>query len=47
MLKRLKVWTYMAALFGGCVLAGGCSYGLDIDALPRVIIAILNEDIFG
>ena len=47
MLKRLKMWTYLAALFGGSLLGGGCGYGLDIDSLPRVIIAILNEDIFS
>jgi len=47
MLKRLKMWTYLAALFGGSLLGGGCGYGLDLDSIPRVIVAILNEDIFG
>jgi len=47
MLKRLKMWTYLAALFGGSLLGGGCGYDLAIDSLPRVIVAILSEDIFG
>jgi len=48
MLKRAKVWTYLAALLGGSLLASGCGwYGLALDSIPRVIIAILNEDIFG
>ena len=47
MLKRLKVWTYLAVLLGGSLLGGGCGYGLDLDNVTRVIVAILNEDLFG
>lgn len=49
MLKRVKVWAYVAAAFCGMLLAGGgCGwYGLALDNVPRVIFAILNEDIFS
>lgn len=46
MLKRVKVLAYLA---GGSLLGilGGCGYDLALDAIPRVVIAVLNEDIFG
>jgi hypothetical protein len=48
MLKRVKVLAYMAAVFAGSLLAGGCGwYGLALDNVPRVISAILNEELFG
>jgi len=47
MLKRLKVWTYLAVLFGGALLGGGCGYDLGVDSIPRVIVAILNEELWG
>jgi hypothetical protein len=48
MLKRMKMVAYMAALFGGSLLAWGCGwYGLALDNIPRVITAILNEDLFS
>ena len=46
MLKRLM---YIAALAGVGMLSMGCSwwpYGAD-QGLPRIIAAILREDIFG
>lgn len=46
MLKRVKVWSYLAAMLGASVLLGGCGYDLALDSLPRVIFAILNEDLF-
>jgi hypothetical protein len=48
MLKRVKLLAYAAAVLGGSLLASGCiGYGLALDNIPRVITAILNEDIFG
>ena len=47
MFKRLKMWTYLAALFGGSLLGSGCSYGLGLDNITRIVVAWLNEDIFG
>jgi len=47
MIKRVKIWMYTAALFGGTMFlfGGGCGWGLDGNA--RTLLAILQEDIFG
>jgi hypothetical protein len=48
MFKRLKVWMYLAALTGGCMLGSGClGISNDIDSVGRVLLAILREDLFG
>jgi hypothetical protein len=52
MLKRLKVWSYLAmlagaALFDGCSWGGWWPYNTNVDSMPRIITAILREDIFG
>ncbi|HSW44038.1 MAG TPA: hypothetical protein VLM89_00530 [Phycisphaerae bacterium] len=48
MLKRVKLVAYAAALFCGSLLASGCGwYGLALDNIPRVIIGILNEELFS
>jgi hypothetical protein len=44
----LKKVAYVAALISGSLLASGCGwYGLALDNVPRVITAILNEELFG
>ena len=45
MFKRFKVWIYLAVLFGGSLLGGGCGFGLDNNA--RILWAILREDLFS
>lgn len=56
MLKRLKVWSYVAALTGFSMLAMGCGwfggsgwwpYNTDVSSIPRILAAILREDIGG
>lgn len=53
MLKRLKVSVYAAALTGVSLLTMGCSaggwwpYNTDAGSLPRIIAAILREDLFS
>ena len=53
MLKRLKVWTYLAVAFGASLYAGGCSFGgwwpynTNLESWPRIIAAILNEELLG
>jgi hypothetical protein len=50
MLKRLKVWSYAAALTAVSMLSLGCDllpWNTDANSLYRVIAAILREDIFG
>jgi hypothetical protein len=52
MLKRLKVWSYLAmlagaALFDGCSWGGWWPYGASYGSWPNIIIPILREDIFG
>jgi hypothetical protein len=50
MLKRLKVWSYAAALTAVSLLSLGCEWlpwNTDANSLYRVIAAILREDIFG
>lgn len=44
----LKKVAYLAALVSGSLMAGACGwYGLALDNVPRVITAILNEELFG
>jgi len=44
----LKKVAYVAALLSGCLLTWGCGwYGLALDNVPRVITALLNEELFG
>jgi hypothetical protein len=44
----LKKVAYVAALLSGSLLAWGCDwYGLAIDNIPRVVTALLNEELFG
>ena len=46
MIKCVKSWFYMAAMFGSTMyLLNGC--GLDFGGGWRTILAILQEDIFG
>lgn len=48
MFKRLKMWMYLAAVTGGCLLGGGClGFSTALDNLPRIITAILREDLFS
>ena len=54
MLKRLKVSVYAAALTGVSLLAMGCSglgglwpYNSNVESWPRIIAAILREDLFS
>jgi len=47
MFNRLKMWAYVAALFGGAFLASGCG-GLGFgNGKFGLITAILQEDLFG
>ncbi len=44
----LKKVAYLAALVSGSLMAGACGwYGLALDNIPRVITALLNEELFG
>jgi len=44
MIKRVKLWIYLAALFGGTMFQlGGCA----LNKQTARILAILQEDIFG
>jgi hypothetical protein len=48
----LKKVAYFVALVSGSLLGWGCGwggdwYGMALDNVPRVITAILNEDLFG
>jgi len=46
MWNRIKIWTLMAAMFGGAaLLGGGC--GFTINRQMATILAILEEDAFG
>jgi hypothetical protein len=53
MLKRFKLWTYLAVATGaslyhiGCGGLGWSPYNTDVESWPRIITAILREDIFG
>ncbi len=52
MLKRLRLWTYLTVAAGASLYQFGCSggwwpYNTDVDSWPRIITAILREDIFG
>jgi hypothetical protein len=51
MVKRLKVSLYAAALAGFSMLAMGCDgfslYNSDVSSWPRIIAAILREDLFS
>lgn len=42
MSKRLKMWLYAAALFGGTMLGSGCW-----DGNARWVWAVLREDLFS
>jgi hypothetical protein len=44
MLKTLKKWALVAAVFGGVLFNGGC---LGFGGNWKIISAILNEDLFG
>ena len=46
MFKRFKVWIYLAVLFGGSLLGGGCG-GLGLDNNARILWGILREDLFS
>lgn len=47
MSKRIKMWAYTAALFGGALLSwGGCG-SFAINKQVGTILAILQEDLFG
>lgn len=53
MLKRLRMWTYLAVATGASLYHGiGCStgwlpYNTDVESWPRIITAIIREDIFS
>lgn len=49
MVRRLKVSLYAAALAGIGLLTTGCVMGnwTALDSWPRIIAAILREDILG
>lgn len=50
MLKRLKVWSYAAALTAVSLLSLGCDllpWNTQVDSMYRILAAILREDIFG
>jgi hypothetical protein len=52
MLKRLRLWTYLTVAVGASLFQFGCNWGsslynTDVDSWPRIITAILREDIFG
>jgi hypothetical protein len=52
MLKRLKVWSYLAVAAGASMCAWGCSggwfpWGAEVGSWTNVITAILREDLFG
>lgn len=54
MLKRLRVLVYMAMAAGVTLYDAGCSWGggwwpynTKVDSWPRIIAAMLREDIFG
>jgi len=54
MLKRLKMWSYLAlatgaSLFqlGGCFGGGWWPYNTDAGSLPRIITAIIREDLWS
>lgn len=52
MLKRLRLWTYLAVATGASLFAMGCSggwwpYNTDAGSLPRIITAILREDLWS
>lgn len=52
MLKRLRLWTYLTLATGASLYHIGCSggwmpYNGDLESWPRIITAILREDIFG
>ena len=43
MMNRMKIWAYVAATFGGALLASGCLFG----SKWWIPAAILQEDLFG
>ena len=48
----LKKVAYVAALMGGALMGWGCGwgsgwYGMALDNVPRVVTALLNEELFG
>ncbi len=58
MLKRLKMWMYVAVSVAGGMLfrGGGCGFGGggglwpyngNAESVPRIIAAILREDLLG
>jgi len=52
MLKRLKVSVFAAALTGVSLLSMGCGWGggwysSALDSWPRILTAILHEDLFS
>lgn len=50
MVKRLKVSLFAAALAGLSLLSMGCGgwiYNTNANSWPRIIAAILREDLFG
>jgi len=48
MFKRLKMWMYLAAATGGCLLGGGClGISNSLDSVGRILLAILREDLFS
>lgn len=50
MLKRFKVWSYLALAAGASLFhIGSCAmpYNGDAGSWPRIITAILREDIFS
>lgn len=46
MLKRVKLLAYLC---GGSLLGilGGCGYDLGLASIPRIVIALLNEELAG
>lgn len=52
MLKRLRMWTYLAVAAGASLYQFGCSggwwpYNANVDSWPRIITAILREDLWS
>jgi len=53
MLKRLRLWTYMALASGASLYQFGCGgggwwpYNGDAGSWPRIITAILREDLWS
>ncbi len=45
MLNRIKIWAYVAALFGGALLSSGCLFGSNKWVIP--VTMWLQEDLFG